>query len=480
MKRFREDDLWVVRERRTQTGVAKSQKTNRVQLSLLILLALGLLLVAIFITIALISQHLTEPGMISESIPLPEPSDVVPGILPETEIPPLVIALNRIEWSPAFEALADKFETEKSVDVEVLLISGYEDYYATMKNLESSNEFPDLFLINGPEEASLWSQQLEDLSEEPWVGKTPFALVSGQQVVGFPIDLAGSGLIYNKSLLDQAGIDPATLTNRSAWGIALQTLEKKKKLLGINAPLALALNDGRQQIWSNSRILLNIYLSSGMTYKNSLLVNQLQKGEVEKVRFQQFADYLDLLFRHSEPEILLQGTLQDQYRAFSEGRTVFTLGSSDLDPSLQAAGVTFERGFIPFGAYTPDTNGIFAEPTGWLVLSRSSPNSDLAQEFLQNLANQDSYQAILSNKANVMPAMHNQMQTLGNSLQKDLFRWNQAGHIYDMSPDQLPLNLGADFWGPLFEQLAAQTITSQQFVERASRSISDLAHEQGS
>lgn len=476
MKRIHEDDLWVDRGRRPKTGVARARKTDRIQTGMLILLASGLFIVVLFIAIALISQKLPESDSFNETS-LPSEQNVrVPGDDSDTQEPDLTIALNRIEWVSAFETLAQAFEEEKGVQVKIVVISGYEDYTSTLESFAASNEFPDLLLVNGPEEAASWSHRLADLSNEPWASKTEFGLLDEkQQVIGFPIDLAAKGLIYNKTLLDQAGIDPAMITNRPAWEAALQAVEKKKKQLGILAPISLALHDGGQFSWSTNKTFLNIYLSSGLAYENTQLIDLLLSGQVEMPRLEHFADFLDLLFRYSDQELLLHGSYQEQLRTFSQGQAVFTVGSSDLDPSLQAAGVTFECGFLPFGAYPLDTNGIFAESTGWLVLDRSGHNSDLAKDFLASLANQEIYQDILAQDANVLPAFQKNSQVLDQPLLRDLLGWKQGGRIYGMHQDQLTPDYGAAFWGPLFEQLAVKEITSRQFAEQAAKAIAEQA-----
>jgi len=203
MKRIHEEDLWVDRGRRPRTGVARARKTDRIQTGLLILLAAGLLMVALFIAIALVSQRLPEAEAINTA-PIPSDQDVpLSGDDSVQEMPDLTIALNRIEWVSAFEALAENFAAERNVQVEVLLISGYEDYQSFLESLAAADQFPDLFLVNGPDEAADWSHRLADLSAEPWAQKTMFGLQDEKKhVIGFPVDLAAKGLIYNKSLLD--------------------------------------------------------------------------------------------------------------------------------------------------------------------------------------------------------------------------------------------------------------------------------------
>lgn len=116
MKRIHEEDLWVDRGRRPRTGVARARKTDRIQTGLLILLAAGLMMVALFIAIALISQRLPEAEAINTA-PMPSDQDVpFSGDDSVQEMPDLTIALNRIEWVSAFEALAENFAAERNVD----------------------------------------------------------------------------------------------------------------------------------------------------------------------------------------------------------------------------------------------------------------------------------------------------------------------------------------------------------------------------
>lgn len=476
MTRIHEDDLWVDRGRRPRTGVAKAKKTDRIQTGILALLVAGLIVLGLFIGIALIAQTLPQRAPASESAAPAGQEGPLPGENPGPEAPELTLALNRIEWAPAFQALAEAFGKEKNVKVKVTLISGYEDYPAALASLAAAQAFPDLFVVDGLAEASAWSQRLADLSGEPWASKTPFSLKDEKQrVIGFPVDLAAQGLIYNQSLLEQAGIDPAALTNRAAWETALQALDKQKKKLGILAPVALALHDGGQFSWSSSKNFLDIYLSSGLDYGNTQLIAQMQAGQVEPARLQQVSDYLDLLFRYSDQTLLLQGSCQEQLQAFAAGQTVFTVGSSDLDPSFRAAGISFAYGFLPYGAYLLDTNGIFAQSTDWLVLDQASPHRQLASDFLASLANQGVYQDLLAEKANVLPAFLENSPGIDQPLLRDLAGWMQAGRIYGLHQDQLPAELGATLWSPLLEQLATREISSRQFAERAATAIAEQA-----
>lgn len=226
MKRIHEEDLWVDRGRRPKTGVARASKTDRLQTGVLVLLATGLLMMVLFIAIALISQRLPAGDPV-ESTSLPSGEEV---LMPEDDSvpgePDLTIALDRIEWVAAFEALAEAFGAERTVQVEVLLISGYEDYQTALQNLAAADDFPDLIVVNGPDEAASWSHRLADLSNEPWAQKTVLGLQDDQQrVIGFPIDLVGQGL----SITKLCSIRPGSIRLHSPVGLPGKRLCKPSR-----------------------------------------------------------------------------------------------------------------------------------------------------------------------------------------------------------------------------------------------------------
>ena len=74
----------------------------------------------------------------------------------------------------------------------------------------------------------MWADFLTPL-EGDWVDQTEFEFKQGDDVYGFPVSVEGYGLAYNADLLEEAGIDPATLDSFEALKAAMEDLENRKE-----------------------------------------------------------------------------------------------------------------------------------------------------------------------------------------------------------------------------------------------------------
>ena len=119
--------------------------------------------------------------------------------------------------SPMKEAI-DQMTTDYKAQTGVTVeweIPGDEPY-TLLKTRFASNEAPDIFdLANG--DYATWSVRCADLTGADWVSHMDetalaAATVDGR-VLGFPYAVEGNGIVYNKALFAQAGIDkvPETL-----------------------------------------------------------------------------------------------------------------------------------------------------------------------------------------------------------------------------------------------------------------------------
>lgn len=110
-----------------------------------------------------------------------------------------------------FEALAEEFEAANpNISVTVETVGGSADWQTILKGRFAADEGPDVFNIEGPAQYELWSDNIADLSDEPFVDTAiPSALrplnINGRQY-GMPVNFEGYGYIYNKDIFEAAGI----------------------------------------------------------------------------------------------------------------------------------------------------------------------------------------------------------------------------------------------------------------------------------
>lgn len=107
------------------------------------------------------------------------------------------------------EAVAD-FENEYP-DITVDLVSGISDYEAVMKTRMGANDLPDLWATHGWSVAR-YSEYLRPLTDQEWAGNLNTGIEKvitdeNGDIFVLPVDMDLSGIVYNKDVIETAGVD---------------------------------------------------------------------------------------------------------------------------------------------------------------------------------------------------------------------------------------------------------------------------------
>lgn len=132
----------------------------------------------------------------------------------------------------AVQEAMDGFSAETGVTVD--LIAPGDDYESQLKTMMASNSLPDVFETHG------WSlirygEYLKEVNDQPWFSSIDTEMLGGvmadENGKFYALGITGnySGLIYNKDVLDKAGVDIADLTT---WE-ALEAACEKVKAIGV-------------------------------------------------------------------------------------------------------------------------------------------------------------------------------------------------------------------------------------------------------
>ncbi len=130
----------------------------------------------------------------------------------------------------AYEEVAKKYE-EANPGVKITVTSQGKDYEALMKAKMAANDLPDLWMTHGWSVAR-YSPYLEKLNDQPWAEKVAPTLLptitneNGELFV-LPIDIDKGGVVFNETVLKEAGVDSASLVT---WDDYLAAFEKIKAI----------------------------------------------------------------------------------------------------------------------------------------------------------------------------------------------------------------------------------------------------------
>jgi len=385
----------------------------------------------------------------------------------------IVICQNKVEITTQMEAFAKLYEEKTGVPVKVITGGGSSDYNTVLKSEMASGREPDIWVIEGPSGYELWKDKIADQAGAEWTKYTAAAYMDGDKVVGFPVAVEGYGLAYNKEILDKAGIDPATLTNYDALAAAFEKLDSMKSELGLDMVVSMVAGTTTGMTWVTGLHNFNVYLTVGNERNDTTYIDQVLEGKVDPDRFHQYCQYVALIFKYSDPDMLLNGTQDSQLAAFASGKAAFYHQGNWMDPSLVALNPTFEIAYAPHPFLHEDTDGILVNPPSWYVVNENG-NKDEALAFLNFLATSEEGANYMVNEAKMVPAFTNVTLAPSTPLSKSVMEWNAAGKTYDWQQYKLPDGFGMGTLGAIYELFAAGAIDVDGFEAMMIEAIASI------
>ena len=374
----------------------------------------------------------------------------------------IVICQNKVEITAALEEFAKVYEAKTGVPVKVITGGGSSDYNTVLKAEMQSGREPDIWVIEGPTGYELWADKIADQAGAEWTKYTAAAYMDGDKVVGFPVAVEGYGLAYNADILAKAGIDPATLTNYDAYAAAFEKLDSMKAELGLDMVVSMVAGTTTGMTWVTGLHNFNVYLTVGNKRNDTTYIDQVLAGKVDPERFHQYCQYVALLFKYSDPDMLINGTQDSQLAAFANGKAAFYHQGNWMDPSLVQLNPSFEIAYAPHAFLHEDTDGILVNPPSWYVVNENG-NKDEAIAFLNFLATSEEGADYMVNKAAMVPAFTNVTLAPTTPLSKSVMEWNAAGKTYDWQQYKLPDGFGMGTLGAIYELLASGAIDVDTF-----------------
>lgn len=377
----------------------------------------------------------------------------------------IVIAQNKVEIGSVMEAFAAEYTAKTGVTVKVITIGGSIDYNTGLKAEFAADTNPDIFVIEGPTHYDLYKEKIADLTGEEWTKFTSASYLGAQgEIVGFPVAVEGYGMAYNAAILNKAGVDPAKLTNIAAYKDAFKKIDGMKAELGLTGVVSMTASVAQGMTWVTGLHNFNAYLTVGLDRNDTSIIDLCLQGKVDADRFHAYCQYVDLIFKNSDPEILVNGTQDQALVAFLSGKTAFYHQGNWMDPSMVSSGIAydFEIAYAPHAFLETDTDGILVNPPSWYVVNKEGSTEE-AKAFLNYLATSEEGAKYMVVDAAMVPAFTNVTLEPATPLSKSVMAWNAAGKTYSWQQYKLPDGFGMGTLGQIYELLANGTIDVATF-----------------
>ncbi|MDX9807065.1 MAG: ABC transporter substrate-binding protein [Acholeplasma sp.] len=395
----------------------------------------------------------------------------------------LVIFQNKIEIDSVLRTYATAWGEANGVDVEVKSCGGDTCAYGTQILAEfQSAKQPDIFVIEGMGGYKVYEEKvLAFKGDEAWISDTELEFKVEDKVYGFPVAVEGWGMAYNKTILEAAfahegngrTIDSLKNVSQAEYVEVFAAIQAYYTANNMNDYAVVSMAAGSGMTWVTGLHNFNGYLSAGLSYSDSTVIDKLNQGIVDDSRLNQLANWVEILYNNADQTILNTGGYDEQVGKFATGKAAFLHQGNWTDSSY--ANSTFEMGYLPHAVLTEGNDSIFIGAPSYYVINKDSKNVSAAKAFLEDLAASSEGHDYMVNKANMVPAFNSVTLTPATPLSAAVMAWNQSGKAYAWWQNDMPSGFGMNTLGPIYGNFANGTITKAQFIAQVKAEIQKLA-----
>lgn len=380
---------------------------------------------------------------------------------------------SKVEIGPQLEKVAEQYSEETRQKVTVETLGGGADATGQLKSYYAAGNMPDIFVFGGDDYTANFKGMVADLSDCEFVKDTDFALMDGNQVVGFPYTIEGYGISYNADILEQAGVDPDTLTNYQAFEKAFEKIDSMKDELGLTAVCSVAAESG-QMSWSTGGHLFGYYLSGGLERDDNTYFDELMEGKIDEERLTQFGKFFGLLCKYSDQQTLISGAYDDQMALWATGKAAFITQGNWIDPSLEQYDATFDCGIVPLAFTEEDMTSVCADAPSYWGVYKDSDKVQECKDFLDWLATTDEGQKGLVEECGMLSPYKSTTVSPSTPLSKSLKAYIDEGKTSSWTWADMPNGMSDNILGPIFESYAKGDIDNAGFVKMISSQVADF------
>jgi raffinose/stachyose/melibiose transport system substrate-binding protein len=259
-----------------------------------------------------------------------------------------------------FESIINDFTAETGINVTIY--NGGDDYESAMKTRMSSGDLPDMWVTHG---WSLirYSEYMMDLSDQDWVADIDSGLKDvitnddGELFI-LPITQAVVGIVYNKDVLDAAGVDPTQIRTWDDFDAACQQVLDNTDA----APIEIVMGDA-YDAYSLELIWPTLYTNSDLTdsQADALKDGSFDWTEDGREGFEMLASWFNKGYFNED---YVSGKKDDICKAMANGEGAFSLYSTEMIPSVLAYNADVNLGVLPLPASTEDGASSFGSGEG--------------------------------------------------------------------------------------------------------------------
>lgn len=284
-----------------------------------------------------------------------------------------------------FEQITKDFTAETGINVTIY--NGGDDYESAMKTRMSSGDLPDMWTTHG---WSLirYSEYMMNLNDQDWVANIDSGLKDvitnddGELFI-LPITQAVAAIMYNKDVLEAAGVDATQIRTWEDFDAACAAVKEKTDA----APIEICLGDGYDSyslevIWPT--LLTNPDLADN--YAEALQDGSFDWDANGKEGMQMLANWYEAGYMNED---YVSCKKDDICKALANNEGAFTLYSTEMIPSVLAYNENANIGILPAPAKDENAASYFGTGEGnfsCFGIWKDTEYADECKQFLEYLA----------------------------------------------------------------------------------------------
>ncbi|MCF2683073.1 ABC transporter substrate-binding protein [Faecalicatena contorta] len=337
----------------------------------------------------------------------------------------------KAEIQVALEEMGKVFEEKSGVHVEVMPVTDGDSPYTKVVSMYNAGSAPTLAILDTTDVIALAEEKAADLTDELWVAEAQdYVTRVNDAIYSFPLCVEGRGLIYNKTVIEDAlgeEFDPDSITTLDEFEDLLERLVEG----GIEKPVSLAKED-----WSlGAHHLQYIYETyDGTSEGAEECIEMIKDKEIDLEEYDRMTDFLNMFDVLKKYNVAKGDPLGADYDEMAidlvDGKTAIWFNGNWAWPNMEEAGADKEDeyGFLPY-FMTNDPNDfvntkIQASPSKQIMIDgqqASESEQAAAKEFLNWIVYSEIGQQMLVKTCSIIPAFQNNPYEPSDPLARDIY-----------------------------------------------------------
>ncbi|WP_160677735.1 ABC transporter substrate-binding protein [Clostridium sp. C8-1-8] len=368
---------------------------------------------------------------------------------------------NKVEIQPELENAAKQFNSSQS-DVEVKVLGAAGDNLVTTLQSQfasSPAKAPTIFTCNSGSEFEKFFKYMAPMDSAAAAkniakGQAEDTMKDGK-LYGLPLAVEGIGLVYNKQMFKDAGIDAESIKSMDDL---ISACEKLSKVKGVNKPLAFA-----KETYFQFMHPFNWPFATMSNYKEiipKVVSGQLNLKDVPEVK--KYAEDLQKLEPYTN---LAKDTYDDQVAGFAQGKYAMIHQGNWAQSIIDQYKVSFDYGMIAMPAN--GNTSLAVGNTNFFHVNNASTKEQQAGaiKFLDWLLTTKDGQKIVTDKFKVIPAYNGFDTSKLSVLSKEVSKYSDAGKTVPWTFNLFPAGVDKDCTSAMEKFYAGQANSDQLLDE---------------